>query len=168
MREIVKYGHPALRRPAKPVTVPTAETRKVVDLMIASMRADHGIGLAAPQVGVSQRIVIYQLPEEDAPLRVLLNPRIVSAKGEQVGEEGCLSLPFLHGEVTRAREVVVKAMDLSGRPIRRRAVDLEARVLQHEIDHLDGILFIDRADPESLHWAVPEALMVTPEPALAE
>lgn len=165
---IVQLGNPVLRTPARPVGRPTRETREIVERMRTAMNAEHGIGLAAPQIGVSQRIIIYRLPEENAPFRVLIDPRIAQAKGEQVGEEGCLSIPYLHGEVTRAREIVVKALDLQGRPVRRRATDLEARVIQHELDHLDGILFIDRADPETLHWSVPETLAQREELVPAE
>lgn len=165
---IVQLGNPVLRTPARPVGRPTRETREIVEQMRIAMNAEHGIGLAAPQIGVSQRIIVYRLPEENAPFRVLIDPRIAQAKGEQVGEEGCLSIPYLHGEVTRAREILVKALDLQGRPVRRRATDLEARVIQHELDHLDGILFIDRADPETLHWSVPETLAQREELVPAE
>jgi peptide deformylase len=169
--DIVRLGHPALRVTARPVAKPTPETRRLVDRMKAAMQAEHGIGLAAPQVGVDERVIIYRLPEDNAPIHVMVNPRIVSAKGEQTGIEGCLSLPFLHGEVTRANEIIVKAMDMLGRPIKRRASELEARVIQHEMDHLDGILFIDRADPDTLHWDLPESALgpaptdSPPEPA---
>ena len=166
--DIVQLGHPALRTKARPVGKPTGETRKLVQRMKAAMEAEHGMGLAAPQVGVDLRVIIYRLPEENAPFRVIVDPRIVQAKGEQVGEEGCLSIPYLHGDVKRAREIVVKGMDLQGRPIRRRASDLEARVIQHEVDHLDGVLFVDRAIPETLHWAVPETLASDKEPAAVE
>lgn len=157
---IVKLGHPALRAVSQPVGKPSPEIRKLVERMKTAMREDNGIGLAAPQVGVNLRVIIYRLPEENAPLRVILDPRIVHAKGEQTGIEGCLSLPYLHGEVTRAREIMVRGTDMLGRAVRRRATDLEARVIQHEIDHLDGILFIDRASPETLHWAIPESELV--------
>lgn len=154
--EIVRLGNPVLRQVARPVGRLTPATRALVEKMKAAMKEENGIGLAAPQVGVDQRVIIYRLPEEGAPLRVIVDPRIVSAKGEQVGVEGCLSLPYLHGDVTRAYEVIVRGTDMLGRRFRRRASDMEARVIQHEIDHLDGILFIDRVDPETLHWALPE------------
>ncbi len=152
---VVKIPADCLRQIAQPVERPTRETRELVDRMKAAMAEANGIGLAAPQLGVLQRIVVVRTPEEDAPIHVFLNPKIVSAKGEQIGSEGCLSLPMLHGDVTRAREIVVKGLDMLGRPIRRRATDMEARVFQHEIDHLDGILFVDRADLDTLEWCVP-------------
>jgi len=151
---IVKYPAPVLRQVARPVPRPTTATRQLVERMKAAMFQAHGVGLAAPQLGVSERIIIYKLPEENEPLRVILNPKIVSRKGEQIGPEGCLSIPLLQGDVKRANEVVVKGMDLNGRPFRRRAAEFEARVIQHEIDHLDGILFIDRAELDTLRWMV--------------
>ncbi|MCC6729850.1 MAG: peptide deformylase [Chthonomonadales bacterium] len=152
---ILHYPDPVLYRVAEPVARPDAATREIVERMKAAMRDFRGLGLAAPQIGVSRRIIIYQLPEEGSALRVIVNPRIVSRKGEQVGPEGCLSIPMLQGEVARANEVVVKGIDILGRPFRRRGTELEARVLQHEIDHLDGILFIDRAVPDTLEWCLP-------------
>src|SRR5262249_41036206 len=131
--------------------------RELVERMKAAMFQAHGVGLAAPQMGVPERIIIYKLPEENQPLRVFVNPKIVSMKGEQIGPEGCLSIPMLQGDVKRANEVVVKGMDMLGRPFRRRADEFEARVIQHEVDHLDGVLFIDRADTATLHWLVPES-----------
>lgn len=159
--DIVRLGDPVLRQVARPVPKPDAATRQLVERMKTAMRAERGIGLAAPQVGVLERVIIYRLPEEHAPIHVVVNPRIVSARGEQTAVEGCLSLPYLHGEVTRAHEIIVKGVDMLGRPIKRRASDMEARVIQHEVDHLDGILFIDRADPDTLHWELPEAIEVS-------
>ncbi len=152
--EIVKLGHPVLRQVAKPLTRYTQETQELIQRMTAAMRAANGLGLAAPQVGVSTRLIIYEVPDVTG-LRVLVNPKIVSAKGEQLDPpEGCLSIPGLQGVVPRAKEVRVKGYDERGKPVMRRASDLEARVIQHEIDHLDGVLFIDRADPETLVWAL--------------
>jgi peptide deformylase len=154
--DIVKLGDPVLRGKARPLERPTADTRRLVERMKVAMASEHGIGLAAPQIGVDERVIIYRLPEANAPIHVIVNPRIVASKGEQTAVEGCLSLPYLHGEVTRAYEITVKGMDMLGRPMKRRASDLEARVIQHETDHLDGILFIDRVDPATLHWELPE------------
>lgn len=153
---IVKIPDPVLRQVASPVAKPTSEIRDLVEGMKAAMRGAHGVGLAAPQMGVPLRLFIYQLPEENAPLRVVLNPRIVQAKGEQVGPEGCLSIPMLQGDVKRAFEITLKGQDMLGRPFKRRATEFEARVIQHEYDHLEGILFTDRADPETLHWLLPD------------
>jgi len=152
---VVKYPAPVLRQVAKPIERPGRETRALAERMKAVMLRANGIGLAAPQIGVSERLIVYRLMEENSPVRAIVNPKLVSRKGEQIGPEGCLSLPMLHGDVKRAQEIVVKGMDLSGRPFRRRATDLEARVILHEMDHLDGVLFIDRAEPETLHWVMP-------------
>ena len=170
---IVKYPDPVLRRPALPVQNPSRELRDLLQRMTVAMIEGNGVGLAGPQIGVSLRVLVYRVPKEvgpqraeseteddpaDAfePVRALINPKIVGRKGEQIGQEGCLSIPFLRGDVPRAYEITVKAMDAHGRPIRRRASGFEARIIQHEIDHLDGILFIDRADPATLHWLVEE------------
>lgn len=160
---IVRYGAPVLRAKAQPVGRPGRETRELVDRMKATMLASNGIGLAAPQVGVLLRVIVYRGAEDDAPIRSLINPRIVSAKGEQTGEEGCLSIPLLHGEVTRPNAIIVKALDLLGRPVTVRADELESRVIQHEIDHLDGILYIDRANPSTLEWSEPADPDAKPE-----
>ncbi len=148
---IVKLGHPVLRRQALPVTRVTIETRKLIDHMISTMRAARGLGLAAPQVGVSSRILVYDAGDG---LQVLINPKIMGMKGEQLDPpEGCLSIPGLTGQVKRGQELRVKGFDARLRPVSIRAKGLEARVLQHEIDHLDGVLFIDRADPDTLEWS---------------
>lgn len=165
---IVKYPNPVLWKVARPVPRPTPATRELVERMKAAMFQANGIGLAAPQLGVSERVIIFKLPEENQPLRVIVNPKIISMKGEQIGPEGCLSIPLLQGEVKRANEVVVKGLDILGRPFRRRASEFEARVIQHEVDHLDGILFIDRAIPETLHWLVGPEHEEAEEPEMRE
>ncbi|CCW34897.1 peptide deformylase [Chthonomonas calidirosea] len=152
--EIVKLGDPVLRMVAKPVVRFTKETQELIKRMETIMRDADGLGLAAPQVGVSQRILVYDVGEG---LQVLINPKIVHRSGEQVEPpEGCLSIPGLRGIVARAKEVKVKGFDERGRPVVKKVSDLEARVIQHEVDHLDGILFIDRADPETLVWVIEE------------
>ncbi len=149
---IVKYegdGVEILRQTAKPVLKMTEDLVELVDQMGRIMRAANGVGLAAPQLGILQRIFVY---DSGDGFHALINPKIIGRKGEQVGVEGCLSLPGLQGDVARAEEVVVKALDQFGKPVRIRGSELTARVIQHELDHLDGVLFIDRADPASLHW----------------
>ncbi|HLK59025.1 MAG TPA: peptide deformylase [Chthonomonadaceae bacterium] len=151
-KEIVKLGHPVLRQVAKPATrILVPETQRLIERMKVVMKEANGLGLAAPQVGVSTRILVYDVHDE---MQVLINPVIQNRKGEQLDPpEGCLSIPGLQGQVKRALEIKVKALNQRGRPITLRVTELEARVIQHEIDHLDGILFIDRADPETLGWA---------------
>lgn len=165
---IVKYPDRVLYQVAKPVTKPTQATCELVERMRRAMLAANGVGLAAPQMGVSERIIIYKLPEENEPLRVVLNPKIIDRKGEQIGPEGCLSIPLLQGDVKRANEVILKGTDLQGKPFRRRASKFEARVIQHEVDHLDGILFIERADLDTLHWLVDEEAEEDEGPAQRE
>lgn len=150
--EIVKIGDPVLRKVATPVRKCTKETLELIQKMIKAMRKAHGLGLAAPQVGVSQRIFIYQVNQK-SDLNVLINPTVTNHHGEQLEPaEGCLSMPGLQGTVPRAQEVRLKGYDERGRPISKRASGLEARIIQHEFDHLNGILFTDRADPETLVW----------------
>lgn len=149
---IVKLGHPVLRQVAKPVIRLNAEIQELIKKMTMVMREAHGLGLAAPQVGASFRVIAY---DSGDGLRVLINPKIIAMKGEQFDPpEGCLSIPGLQGVVKRAQEIRVKGYDERNRPVSRRATGLEARVIQHEIDHLDGVLFIDRADPETLEWVI--------------
>jgi peptide deformylase len=138
------YGDPVLRRRATPVDTVTPEIEGWLNDMVDTMHTEVGIGLAATQVGIELRMLVVD--EGRGVGRAYLNPVIVEQGGVQVGEEGCLSLPGIFADVERAEWVVVEAMDRTGAAFRRRATGLLARVLQHEIDHLDGILFIDRLD----------------------
>ena len=148
-----------LRRRAKPVGKVTEEIRELIDRMTAAMRGANGIGLAAPQVGVSKRVI---LAEVEARLHALVDPVIVKREGEELDTEGCLSIPGVVGEVPRAARVVVKAKSRRGRGMTLRAQGLLARVLQHEIDHLDGILFLDRVLDQSTIREVAETAEVAP------
>lgn len=153
---IVKYegeGVELLRQTSKPVLKVTEDVAELVEQMERIMRGANGVGLAAPQIGILQRIFVY---DSGDGFHALINPKIIARKGEQIGVEGCLSLPGLQGDVARAAEVVVKGYDQFGKPVRIRGSELTARVIQHELDHLDGVLFIDRADPTSLHWITAE------------
>ncbi len=138
------YGDPVLRRRAEPVETVTPEVAGLLDDMVETMYAQLGIGLAAPQVGIGLRLLV--IDEGRGVARAYLDPAIVDQGGRVVAEEGCLSLPGIFAEVARAEWVVVEARDREGAPIRRRAHGLLARVFQHEIDHLDGVLFIDHLD----------------------
>jgi len=140
--EIKEYGEPILRGKALPVKEITPEILDLIKDMAETMYADSGVGLAAPQVGVSKRISVID-GEEDG-LIVLINPMIVKSEGEVVEEEGCLSIPDIYSQVKRSLKVTVKALDENGDLIEITKEGLTARALQHEIDHLDGILFIDR------------------------
>lgn len=150
---IVKVPHPALRKVAPDVTKITKKTQLLVDDMLRIMRKANGVGLAAPQLGIDQRVVVIA-PMDYRPM-ALINPVITRMEGEIVGTEGCLSLPGLYGSVTRAKFVEVDCLDRRGREITIELEGLPARVLQHEVDHLDGVLFIDKVDVATLHWAMP-------------
>ena len=146
VREILVYPHPALRTVADPVEVVDDEIRAIVDDMAETMYAAPGVGLAAPQVGISKRIFVVDTAGEGEPakLQVFINPRFIKKEGEIVWEEGCLSFPGIHEDVTRAERVVVKALDREGVPFEIEAEGLTAVALQHEYDHLDGVLLIDQ------------------------
>jgi peptide deformylase len=144
--KVRKYGDPLLRRRAAPVREITPEIRRIVTDMIETMYDEVGIGLAAPQVGISLRLMVVG-DEKTPEARALVNPVIAEQGGEVTSEEGCLSLPGIFAPVTRAEWVKLEAQDLDGKPVSIRARGLAARVYQHEMDHLDGVLFIDRLDP---------------------
>jgi len=143
---VLKYGDPGLRRRAAPVGEMTPEIRAVIADMTETMYDEVGIGLAAPQVGISLRLIVIA-DEEGRGVQAVLNPAIVEQGGETTGEEGCLSIPGVFAPVVRSAWVKVEARDVNGQPLAINARGLRARVLQHEIDHLDGVLFIDRVDP---------------------
>jgi peptide deformylase len=139
------YGDPVLRKVAEPVQAVTPETKKIIADMMDTMWHQVGIGLAAPQVGISLRILVMEDGKGGA--RALINPVITDRAGSVREEEGCLSLPGIFADVERSKWVRVAAEDEDGRPISFDAYDLRAKVIQHEIDHLDGVLFIDRLSP---------------------
>lgn len=156
IRSILTAEHPVLHQKAKKIKRVDASTQKLVDDMLESMRAVHGLGLAAPQIGIGLRVFVIEMPEgKDEPNSgeqvILINPEIVKAEGEQVGEEGCLSIPGYVGVVRRALKVSVKGLNRKGKEVRVKGEGLLARAMQHEIDHLDGILYTDRLEkPEDL------------------
>jgi peptide deformylase len=138
---ILKHPDPVLRRKAKRVSRVDESLNRLIDDMIETMYEVSGAGLAAPQVGVSLKIAVIGIPEEE--VIVLVNPEVVKKSGERVVIEGCLSVPGYRGEIKRAEKVTVKAFDRNGKAFRIKADDLLAEVLEHEIDHLNGILYID-------------------------
>ena len=144
--KVRKYGDPILRRRAQAVREVTLEIRRTVEDMIETMYDEIGIGLAAPQVGIPLRLMVVG-DEKGREARALVNPVIAEQGGQITAEEGCLSLPGIFAQVTRAEWVRLEAHDLEGQPVSIRAHGLAARVFQHEMDHLDGVLFIDRLDP---------------------
>ena len=144
--KVRRYGDPILRTKAKPVADVTPEIRAIVDDMIETMYEEVGIGLAASQVGIPLRLMVVG-DERGGAAQALVNPVITQSEGAVTAEEGCLSIPGIFAQVTRAASVTLEAQDLDGRPVSLRARGLQARVFQHEMDHLDGILFIDRREP---------------------
>jgi peptide deformylase len=156
-RKIITLGHPTLRQKARKVTRFGPEVKQLIDDMVETMRAAPGVGLAAPQVNALDRVIVVELPADEeeglpAELYTFVNPEIIKASRDvEEGQEGCLSIPGYLGEVPRHVEVVVRGQDAYGRPQRVRARDYLARIFQHEIDHLDGVLFIDRVtDPSKI------------------
>ena len=144
--EIRKYPDDVLKKKALPVEKVDKTLQRLIDNMIEPMYAAPGIGLAAPQVGVSKRLLVIDISskEEKIPLVVLINPEITEADGLVDSEEGCLSLPDYTTVVKRADRVIVKGLDREGNPVEMECTELLARAIQHEIDHLDGVLLIDR------------------------
>jgi peptide deformylase len=150
VRTMRLYGDPVLRQKARPVESFDDALRELVTDMFDTMRAYHGVGLAANQVGVLQRVFVVEAVrgEGEEPLRLaLVNPTLSEATGAETGEEGCLSVPGIYEDVRRALKVRVQASDIQGEPVDFIAEDYLARVLQHEADHLDGVLFLDRLSP---------------------
>jgi len=145
IHEVVKYPDPVLSKPAADVTEFDGELAQLVDEMFDSMYAAQGIGLAAPQINISKRITVIDVSFKERPedKLALINPVIMDKNGKQVEEEGCLSLPEIREKVTRAAWVKVRAQDVKGKTFEVEGEELLARALQHEIDHLNGILFID-------------------------
>ncbi len=141
--EILTRGNPRLHVKAKKVARVDDTIRRLMDDMVETMQWAGGVGLAATQVGVHHRVIVMKV---DNHLYTLANPEIVRMEGEQTGYEGCLSVPGLIGVVTRADKVVAKGLNRNGKNVRIKAEELLARCIQHEIDHLDGILFLDRVD----------------------
>lgn len=150
--KIIEYGNPILRKKAKPVKRITKEIKNFIDEMAKTMYNASGVGLAAIQLGIPQRIITADAGEG---LIVLINPKITYKNGLMEVVEGCLSFPGLYGVVKRASEVRVRGKDRAGKMVEIEGKELLAQILQHEIDHLDGILFIDRAEPKSLYFAEP-------------
>jgi peptide deformylase len=145
----VKYGHPTLHKPSEPVKEIDGTIRKLLDDMVETMYAAPGIGLAAPQIGVPLRVIVVDLSvgEDASQLIKLVNPELVLRQGEQRQEEGCLSVPGFGGSPVRPLRVVVKGLDADGQERTYEATELLARAFCHEIDHVDGLLFVDRLTP---------------------
>jgi len=141
---IVKFGNPVLEKPAEKVTVFDEELKKLIEDMFESMYAARGVGLAAPQIGISRRIAVVDVTfrEDPGAKLVLINPEIIHKGGRHAQSEGCLSIPDFRENVSRAKEATVRAQDVTGKVFEKTADDLLARAFQHETDHLNGKLYI--------------------------
>lgn len=147
--QVVTIGDEILREKAKEVTKFDERIYKLLNNMMETLTQQDGVGLAAPQIGVSKRVIIAYNEERDTVVE-LINPEIVSYSGEIVDNEGCLSVPGRVGRVNRAKDIVVKGKNAAGQPVELKATGMFARIIQHEIDHLDGILFIDKLEKEEI------------------
>lgn len=147
---------PVLRQKAKRVASIDGSIQKLIDDMVETMRAASGVGLAAPQIGVPLRIVVIEMPEEE--VITLINPQIIKRQGEREVEEACLSVPGYQGEVKRSVTVKVKAQDRQGKEIRLKGEGLMAHALEHELDHLAGVLYIDHIGDKEKLWELPQSL----------
>jgi peptide deformylase len=163
LRQIRKIGDPVLKKKAAKIDKVSADTRKLIADLIETMHSVHGIGLAAPQVGVSQRLAIVEVADPAAgdplatKLTVLINPEIVKTSADTwVAPEGCLSIPGWRGEVERPYQITVKSLDRDGNRVRFDADGMYARAIQHEIDHLDGVLYLEKLVAPDRVWQVDE------------
>lgn len=148
LRNVVREGDQVLRKKSRPVDKIDDRIRQILDDMLETMRLEDGVGLAAPQVGILRRMFVIEVGDQ---IIYLINPEFVETEGEQFEEEGCLSVPGMAGKVVRPAYVKMKGLGRDGEPVEYEGTDLLARALCHEYDHLDGILFIDKA--EDLHNA---------------
>lgn len=148
LRNVVREGDQVLRKKSRPVEKIDDRIRQILDDMLETMRLEDGVGLAAPQVGILRRMFVIEVDDQ---IIYLINPEFVETEGEQYEEEGCLSVPGMAGKVVRPAYVKMKGLGREGEPVEYEGTDLLARALCHEYDHLDGILFIDKA--EDLHNA---------------
>ncbi len=176
IHEIITAENPVLRQKAKKIHRFDASIQKLIDDMFETMHVAHGLGLAAPQIARPVRIFVAEYEEHRADDSIvhhkvaLVNPEIIKAEGEELGTEGCLSIPGYVGDnIRRATKVSVRGQDARGKPLRVNAEGWFARILQHEIDHLDGILFLDRLDrPEDLRELTEEEAASEEEAAVVE
>ncbi len=153
-RPVVKIPSPVLRQKAAEIKKIDSKVDQLIDRMFKIMKMANGVGLAATQVGTLQRLFVMA-PEGMKPV-ALINPVIIKSEGSYCGQEGCLSIPGLYGDVTRPDSVIIHAMDRKGRELEYELEGMPAKVAQHELDHLDGILFIDLVDLATVHWSHPD------------
>lgn len=156
IRQIRLKNDEILRKKTREVENIDDKIRELLEDMIDTMHEYNGVGLAGPQVGILKRVIVIDLYDGNVPLK-LVNPKIIKQKGEQEVDEGCLSFPNEYAKIIRPAEVVVEALDENGKKVKIKAEGLLAQALAHEIDHLDGILFVDKIIPNTLHYVEPSA-----------
>ena len=149
IRNIRENGDEVLRKKSRTVEKVDEKIKELVQDMLETMYKNNGVGLAAPQVGILKRVVVIDLYDNNGPI-VLINPEIIKEKGEQEVEEGCLSFPNQFAKIIRPAELTVKAFDIDGKEIKIKAKELLAQAISHEVDHLEGILFIDKIIPGTM------------------
>lgn len=155
IRIIRENGDEILRKKAREVEVIDDKIRQILEDMVETMHQFNGVGLAGPQIGILKRLVVIDIYDDKGPIK-LVNPRIVEQKGEQEVEEGCLSFPNQYAKLIRPAQVVVEAQNENGETIRIEAEGLLAQALSHELDHLEGVLFVDKMIPGTMEYAEPE------------
>lgn len=155
IRIIRENGDEILRKRAREVEVVDDKIREILDDMVETMHQFNGVGLAGPQIGILKRLVVIDIYDDKGPIK-LVNPRIIEQKGEQEVEEGCLSFPNQYAKLIRPAQVVVEAQNEKGETIRIEADGLLAQALSHELDHLEGVLFVDKMIPGTMEYAEPE------------
>lgn len=157
IRIIRENGDEILRKKSKEVEEVNDKIRQILDDMVETLHKYNGVGLAAPQIGILKRLVVIDLYDDDGPIK-LINPVIIKEKGTQEVEEGCLSFPNQYAKIVRPAEVTIKALNERGEEIKIKAKELLAQAISHEIDHLDGILFVDKIIPGTLEYVDPNSI----------
>ena len=155
IRMVRENGDEVLRKKAREVEAVDDKIRELLDDMVETLHAYNGVGLAAPQVGILKRVVVIDLYDDKGPIK-LVNPKIVKQKGEQEVEEGCLSFPNQFAKIIRPAEVIIEALNENGKKIKIKGEGLLAQALSHELDHLDGVLFVDKIIPGTLEYVTEE------------
>lgn len=155
IRMVRENGDEVLRKKAREVEVVDDKIRELLDDMVETLHAYNGVGLAAPQVGILKRVIVIDLYDDKGPMK-LVNPKIVKQKGEQEVEEGCLSFPNQFAKIIRPAEVIVEALNENGKKVKIKGEGLLAQALSHELDHLDGVLFVDKIIPGTLEYVTEE------------
>ena len=155
IRMVRENGDEILRKKSREVEVVDDKIRQILEDMVETLHSYNGVGLAGPQIGILKRLVIIDLYDDKGPIK-LVNPKIIKQKGEQEVEEGCLSFPNQYAKIIRPAEIVIEALDENGKRIKIKGEGLLAQAISHELDHLDGTLFVDKIIPGTLEYVTPE------------